>query len=315
MTKSADGPEPTERPDASQSETRPTRHRMALVVYEGAPEAEETRLLLEAKAADLSKMSMNVIFNHGTEPPFTGKTVDAALDEVAELCVQAVKKAGDAVKGAADRAVGTAKAAKAGVEIAGTIAKDEIGRASRKAAHSATKAADAVKSAPGKARDKAKKGIKGFIKRQAEKVVKRMSEENVENEGYQPMTPDRTARVDRAKKKAYDADHRAQYKGDSAEADKQFKRRMAMDSRTKMRKEELEVKINFYQEKAISVELPNQVNCLIESTDVALKGQTVSSSYKPAILDNGVKIQVPPFIESGDQILVDTRTIEYVKKI
>ena len=83
----------------------------------------------------------------------------------------------------------------------------------------------------------------------------------------------------------------------------------------KFLKEELEVKINFYQEKAISVELPNQVNCLIESTDVALKGQTVSSSYKPAILDNGVKIQVPPFIESGDQILVDTRTIEYIKKI
>ena len=82
----------------------------------------------------------------------------------------------------------------------------------------------------------------------------------------------------------------------------------------KFLQEELGVKINFYEEKAISIELPNQVNCRIESTDVALKGQTVSSSYKPAILDNGVKIQVPPFIESGDQILVDTRTIEYVKK-
>ena len=89
----------------------------------------------------------------------------------------AVKKAGSAVKGAADRAVGTAKAAKAGAEIAGSIAKDEVRRAGRKAVHSATKAADAVKSAPGKARDKAKKGIKGFLKRQAEKVVKRMSEE------------------------------------------------------------------------------------------------------------------------------------------
>ena len=89
----------------------------------------------------------------------------------------AVKKAGSAVKGAADKAVGTAKAAKAGAEIAGSIAKDEVRRAGRKAVHSATKAADAVKSAPGKARDKAKKGIKGFLKRQAEKVVKRMSEE------------------------------------------------------------------------------------------------------------------------------------------
>ena len=61
--------------------------------------------------------------------------------------------------------------------------------------------------------------------------------------------------------------------------------------------------------------MPNQVNCIIESTDVALKGQTVSSSYKPAILDNGTKIQVPPFIESGDEVIVDTRSIEYVKKL
>ena len=83
----------------------------------------------------------------------------------------------------------------------------------------------------------------------------------------------------------------------------------------KFLKEELEVKISFYEEKPISIELPNQVTCEIESTDAALKGQTVSSSYKPAILDNGVKIQVPPFIESGDQIVVDTRSIEYVKKI
>ena len=83
----------------------------------------------------------------------------------------------------------------------------------------------------------------------------------------------------------------------------------------KFLKEELEVKIVFYEEKPISIELPNQINCKIDSTDVALKGQTVSSSYKPAILDNGVKIQVPPFIESGDEIVVDTRSIEYVKKI
>ncbi len=83
----------------------------------------------------------------------------------------------------------------------------------------------------------------------------------------------------------------------------------------KFLKEELGVKISYYEEKAISVDLPNQVSCTIKSTDVALKGQTVSSSYKPAILDNGIKIQVPPFIESGDQIVVDTRTIEYIKKI
>ncbi len=83
----------------------------------------------------------------------------------------------------------------------------------------------------------------------------------------------------------------------------------------KLLKENLEVTVSFYNENAISVELPNQVNCKIKSTDAALKGQTVSSSYKPAILDNGIKIQVPPFIEAEDEIILDTRTLEYVKKI
>ena len=83
----------------------------------------------------------------------------------------------------------------------------------------------------------------------------------------------------------------------------------------KLLTENLEVSISFYNENAISVELPNQVKCKIEATDVALKGQTVSSSYKPAILDNGLNIQVPPFIDSGDAVIVDTRTLEYIKKI
>ena len=64
--------------------------------------------------------------------------------------------------------------------------------------------------------------------------------EDVEVEGYEPMTPERKMRVDKAKKGAYDKDQRAQYQGDKKEADKQFKRRMAMDFKTKMRKEETE---------------------------------------------------------------------------
>ena len=83
----------------------------------------------------------------------------------------------------------------------------------------------------------------------------------------------------------------------------------------KLLSENLEVSINFYNEAPLSIELPNHVNCKIETTDVALKGQTASSSYKPATLNNGLNIQVPPFIESGDTIIVDTRTIEYIKKI
>tara|TARA_Y100001936_G_C16003873_1_gene629482 strand:- start:781 stop:1341 length:561 start_codon:yes stop_codon:yes gene_type:complete len=82
-----------------------------------------------------------------------------------------------------------------------------------------------------------------------------------------------------------------------------------------MLNENLEVVINIYDEKPISLQLPNQITCKVDTTDVALKGQTVSSSYKPAILTNGIKIQVPPFIESGDEIIVDTRSIEYIKKV
>ena len=83
----------------------------------------------------------------------------------------------------------------------------------------------------------------------------------------------------------------------------------------KLLTENLEVSVSFFNDKPISVDLPNQVNCKIISTDVALKGQTVSSSYKPATLDNGLSIQVPPFIEEGDEIVVDTRNLEYIKKI
>ncbi len=83
----------------------------------------------------------------------------------------------------------------------------------------------------------------------------------------------------------------------------------------KMLTENLEVIISFHNENPLSIMLPNQLTFVIEKTDATLKGQTVSSSYKPAILTNGLNIQVPPFIESGDSVIVDTRTMEYVKKI
>ncbi len=83
----------------------------------------------------------------------------------------------------------------------------------------------------------------------------------------------------------------------------------------KLLTENLEVTISFFNDSPISVDLPNQIQCKIENTDAALKGQTVSSSYKPAILSNGLNIQVPPFIEAGDEIIVDTRSLEYIKKV
>ena len=70
----------------------------------------------------------------------------------------------------------------------------------------------------------------------------------------------------------------------------------------KLLKENLEVSILFMEGKAISIELPNNIECTIETTDAAIKNQTASSSYKPALLDCGIKIDVPPFIESGEKL-------------
>jgi len=83
----------------------------------------------------------------------------------------------------------------------------------------------------------------------------------------------------------------------------------------KLLKENMEINVQFHDDQALSIDLPLSVQLKIESTDAAIKGQTASSSYKPAILENGIKIMVPPFINSGDKIVLDTRTLEYMKKI
>ena len=79
--------------------------------------------------------------------------------------------------------------------------------------------------------------------------------------------------------------------------------------------ENLEVIIKFFDERPLSIELPNQIDFDVINTDASMKGQTVSSSYKPATLNNNLKIQVPPFINVGDKVTIDTRTLEYIKKV
>ncbi len=74
------------------------------------------------------------------------------------------------------------------------------------------------------------------------------------------------------------------------------------------------VVISFIDGKPISVELPLQVICTVVETEPVIKGQTVSSSYKPAVLDNGVRTTVPPFIGVGDKIVVGTAEANYVER-
>ena len=88
-----------------------------------------------------------------------------------------------------------------------------------------------------------------------------------------------------------------------------------LGEKSKLLKENMEINVQFYEDEALSVDLPSSVELKIETTDAAIKGQTASSSYKPATLENGIKIMVPPFINPEDKILLDTRTLEYLKKI
>ena len=84
--------------------------------------------------------------------------------------------------------------------------------------------------------------------------------------------------------------------------------------KVKLLKENLEVTVSMLEDKPLSIELPKNIECAVESTDAVVKGQTAASSYKPAKLDNGLTITVPPFIENGDKIIIDSRSFEYVKK-
>ena len=88
-----------------------------------------------------------------------------------------------------------------------------------------------------------------------------------------------------------------------------------LGEKSKLLKENMDVNIQFYEEEALSVDLPTSVELVIANTDATIKGQTASSSYKPATLENGINVMVPPFINSGDKIILDTNTLEYIKKI
>jgi len=76
----------------------------------------------------------------------------------------------------------------------------------------------------------------------------------------------------------------------------------------------MDVVMELYNERPISVQLPDQIEATIVEADAVVKGQTASSSYKPAVLDNGVRVMVPPHIASGTRIVVDTYRREYVRR-
>ena len=76
----------------------------------------------------------------------------------------------------------------------------------------------------------------------------------------------------------------------------------------------MDVVMELYDERPISVQLPDMIEAVIVEADAVVKGQTASSSYKPAVLDNGVRVMVPPHITSGTRIVVDVYNREYVRR-
>ena len=76
----------------------------------------------------------------------------------------------------------------------------------------------------------------------------------------------------------------------------------------------MDIDVEYCNDKPISIFLPEQVNAIIAQADSVVKGQTASASYKPAILENGVRVMVPPFIESGEEIIVNTEDFIYVSR-
>ncbi|WP_112321690.1 elongation factor P [Oceanibium sediminis] len=74
------------------------------------------------------------------------------------------------------------------------------------------------------------------------------------------------------------------------------------------------ITVEFHEEEALSATLPQKVTCTVTETEPVVKGQTAANSFKPATLDNGVRITIPPFVGEGEQVVVNTETMEYSER-
>ncbi len=74
------------------------------------------------------------------------------------------------------------------------------------------------------------------------------------------------------------------------------------------------IQIEYHESEALSAQLPQRVTCKVVDTEPAVKGQTAANSFKPAILDNGVRVMIPPFVGTDEDIVVSTETLEYVER-
>ena len=76
----------------------------------------------------------------------------------------------------------------------------------------------------------------------------------------------------------------------------------------------MKVTVELHEDRPIGIKLPDQVTLTITDADPVVKGQTAASSYKPAVLENGIRVLVPPFISAGEKVIIDTNEITYVRR-
>ncbi len=96
---------------------------------------------------------------------------------------------------------------------------------------------------------------------------------------------------------------------DQIELPKEF-----LEERAAFLQEGMKVSIESYEGKPLGVTLPDQVTLQVVEADPVVKGQTAASSYKPAMLENGVRVLVPPFVVAGEKVVVDTNELTYVRR-
>ncbi len=74
------------------------------------------------------------------------------------------------------------------------------------------------------------------------------------------------------------------------------------------------IQVEYYESEALNASLPQKVTCTVSETEPVVKGQTAANSFKPALLENGVRITVPPFVGEGEKVVVNTETMEYAER-
>ena len=87
-----------------------------------------------------------------------------------------------------------------------------------------------------------------------------------------------------------------------------------LGSRRPFLQDGMTIAVEFFDEEAINATLPQKVTCIVAETEPVVKGQTAANSFKPAILENGIKVMVPPFIDQEEKINVNTETLEYSER-